>query len=118
MNQISTILSEFLEKSKAESALVFGEKGKLFNAANLNFGDSVAAMSNAIVSMSEKFLVDLDNGILKQLFLKTNEGVIIGNKVSKFNYVFVFTNDASNLGLLMHSVEDLANELSKTPILK
>ncbi|MWB93526.1 roadblock/LC7 domain-containing protein [Flavobacterium sp. GA093] len=118
MNEIKNTLSDFLINTKAASALILDGKGKLITSLDLEYGDSVAAMTAAILSMSEKLLDDLDKGILKQLFLKTTDGVIIGNKISKSNFLIIFSNDGSNLGLFMRTTEELANELSKKPLLQ
>ncbi|RUT69824.1 roadblock/LC7 domain-containing protein [Flavobacterium cupreum] len=118
MNEITTILNDFLVNTKSTSALILNGKGKLITSLHIDYGDSVAAMSAAILSMSEKFLSDLDKGSLKQLFLKTTEGVVIGNKISGSHFVVAFSKDGSNLGLLMRTTDELSTELSKNSLLK
>lgn len=118
MNEITTILNTFLVDTKASAALILNGKGKLITSLNLDYGDSIAAMSAAILSMSEKFLVDLEKGSLKQLYLKSSDGVIVGNKISGSNFVIAFSREGSNLGLLMHSTDELSAELSKNSLLK
>ncbi|WP_264553145.1 roadblock/LC7 domain-containing protein [Flavobacterium sp. N2038] len=118
MNEITTTLNDFLVNTKSTAALILNGKGKLITSLHVDYSDSVAAMSAAILSMSEKFLIDLDKGALKQLFLKTSEGVVIGNKISGTNFVIAFTKEGSNLALLMRSTEELSAELSKNSLLK
>lgn len=118
MNEITTILNNFLINTKASAALILNGKGKLITSLNLEYSDSIAAMSAAILSMSEKFLLDLDKGSLKQLYLKSSDGVVVGNKISGSNFVIVFSKEGSNLGLLMHSTDELSVELSKNSLLK
>jgi predicted regulator of Ras-like GTPase activity (Roadblock/LC7/MglB family) len=118
MNEITSTLNDFLVNTKSSAALILNGKGKLITSLHLDYGDSVAAMSAAILSMSEKFLIDLDKGALKQLFLKTSEGVVIGNKISGTNFIIAFSKDGSNLGLLMRSTDEVATELSKNSLLK
>ncbi|MEG0850370.1 roadblock/LC7 domain-containing protein [Flavobacterium plurextorum] len=118
MNEITSALNDFLTSTKATAALILNGKGKLITSLNLDYGDSVAAMSAAILSMSEKFLLDLEKGLLKQLYLKTSEGVVIGNKISGTNFVIVFSKEGSNLALLMRSTDELSSELSKNSLLK
>jgi predicted regulator of Ras-like GTPase activity (Roadblock/LC7/MglB family) len=118
MNEITTTLNDFLVNTKSSSALILNGKGKLITSLHVDYSDSVAAMSAAILSMSEKFLLDLDKGALKQLFLKTSEGVVIGNKISGTNFLVAFSKDGSNLGLLMRSTDEVATELSKNTLLK
>lgn len=118
MNEITTILNKFLVDTKASAALILNGKGKLITSLNLDYSDSIAAMSAAILSMSEKFLIDLEKGSLKQLYLKSSDGVVVGNKISGSNFVIAFSKEGSNLGLLMHSTDELSVELSKNSLLK
>jgi predicted regulator of Ras-like GTPase activity (Roadblock/LC7/MglB family) len=118
MNEITSTLNDFLVDTKATAALILNGKGKLITSLHLDYGDSIAAMSAAILSMSEKFLIDLDKGSLKQLYLKSSDGVVIGNKISGSNFIVAFSRDGSNLGLLMRSTDEVATELSKNSLLK
>jgi len=118
MNEITTILNDFLVSTKSTAALILNGKGKLITSLNLDYGDSIAAMSAAILSMSEKFLIDLEKGSLKQLYLKSSEGVIVGNKISGSNFIVAFSKEGSNLALLMRSTEEVSSELSKNSLLK
>ncbi|KRD11658.1 dynein regulation protein LC7 [Flavobacterium sp. Root901] len=118
MNEITTILNNFLVETKASAALILNGKGKLITSLNLDYSDSIAAMSAGILSMSEKFLIDLEKGSLKQLYLKSSDGVVVGNKISGSNFVIAFSKEGSNLGILMHSTDELSVELSKNSLLK
>lgn len=118
MNEITTTLNDYLTSTKSSAALIINGKGKLITSLHLDYGDSVAVMSAAILSMSEKFVADLDHGSLKQLFLKTTEGVIIGNKINSSNFIITFSKDGANLGLLMRTTDKIATELSKSSLLK
>ncbi|MGO4771520.1 roadblock/LC7 domain-containing protein [Flavobacterium sp. W22_SRS_FK3] len=118
MNEITITLNDFLLTTKSSSALVLNGKGKLITSLHMDYSDSIAAMSAAILSMSEKFLSDLEKGSLKQLFLKTTDGVVIGNKINSSNFVIAFSKDGSNLGLLMRTADELSIELSKNSLLK
>ncbi|SMO65771.1 Predicted regulator of Ras-like GTPase activity, Roadblock/LC7/MglB family [Flavobacterium nitrogenifigens] len=118
MNEITTTLNDFLVSTKSTAALILNGKGKLITSLNLDYGDSIAAMSAAILSMSEKFLIDLEKGSLKQLYLKSAEGVIVGNKISGSNFIVAFSKEGSNLALLMRSTEEVSVELSKNSLLK
>lgn len=118
MNEINSTLNDFLINTKSSSVLIINEKGKLATAVHVDFQDSIAAMSAAILSMSQKFLTDLDKGSLKQLYLKSEGGVVIGNKISNSNFVIIFSKEGSNLGLLLRNVEELSTELSQNSLLK
>lgn len=118
MNEITTILNEFLIQTKSTSALISGAKGKLITSLHLDYSDSVSAMSDAIVSMSEKFLTDLDKGSLKQLYLKTTDGVAVMNKINNSHSIIVFSNEGSNLGLFLRNIDELATQLNTISLLK
>jgi predicted regulator of Ras-like GTPase activity (Roadblock/LC7/MglB family) len=118
MNEITSTLNDYLVTTKSTSALILNGKGKLITSLHIDYGDSIAAMSAAILSMSEKFVSDLEKGVLKQLFLKTTEGIVIGNKINSSNFVIAFTKDGTNLGLLMRTTDELSAQLSKNSLLK
>lgn len=119
MNEITIILNEFLIQTKSSSALISGAKGKLITSLHIDYSDSVAAMSDAILSMSDKFLTDLAKGALKQLYLKTTDGgVVVMNKINNSHSVIVFSNDGSNLGLFLRNIDELATKLSSISLLK
>ncbi|RZJ56211.1 MAG: roadblock/LC7 domain-containing protein [Flavobacterium sp.] len=118
MTEITTTLNDFLVETKSTAALIVNGKGKLITSLNIDYGDSIAAMSSAILSMSEKFLVDLEKGALKQLYLKTAEGIVVGNKISGTNFIVAFSREGSNLALIMRSLEEVSAELSKNSLLK
>jgi predicted regulator of Ras-like GTPase activity (Roadblock/LC7/MglB family) len=118
MTEITTTLNDFLVDTKSTAALIVNGKGKLITSLNIDYGDSTAAMSAAILSMSEKFVADLEKGVLKQLYLKTSDGVVVGNKISGSNFIVAFSKEGSNLALLMRSLEEVSAELSKNSLLK
>lgn len=118
MNEITITLNNFLVHTKSNAALVLNGKGKLIHSLQLDHGDCVAAMSAAIVSMSEKFFSDLQKGKLKQLFLKSADCVVIGNKISENNFFIAFSAEGTNLGLLLRSADEAASELGKNALLQ
>ena len=107
-----TLLQEFIAESKSDSVIVFDSSGKVILAENLNFEDSVAAMSNAIISMCNKFLSDLEKQELKQLITKTSDSIIVFTKINNEKTVAVFNNAASNFGIFLHQVDALAKKLN------
>ena len=68
-------------------------------------------MSNAILSMCDKFLEDVEKGSLKQVFLKTTTNIIVFNKITDTLALVVFSRLGTNLGLFLHKVEELAADL-------
>ena len=107
-----TLLQEFLTETKADSAIIFDATGVVILAENIDFEDSVSAMSNAIISMCNKFLSDLEKQELKQLIVKTADSTIVFTKINTEKTVAVFINAASNFGIFLHQVDALAKKLN------
>jgi predicted regulator of Ras-like GTPase activity (Roadblock/LC7/MglB family) len=105
------IIHEFLKETDSESALVMKVGGLIKLEVNVPHTNSVAAMSDAIVSMTEKFLDDLERGVLKQLYMKTSEGYVVFTKIDDENIVLVFKKSGSNLGMFLHQIDALAIKL-------
>lgn len=112
MNDLKiTILENFLKDSNSESVLVIDEKGKLEASVNVSNQESIGAMGAAIISMTAKFLDDLENGIMKQMFIKTTDSLVVFNKIDDNHALIAFSKDGKNLGLFLRSVEELALNL-------
>jgi predicted regulator of Ras-like GTPase activity (Roadblock/LC7/MglB family) len=105
------IIQEFLKETDSESALVMKFGGLIRLEVNVPHTNSVAAMSDAIISMAEKFLEDLEKGTLKQLYMKTSNGYVVFTKIDDENVVLVFKKSGSNLGMFLHQIDALALKL-------
>lgn len=105
------MLENFLKDSNSESALVINENGKIESSLKVSNDDSVGAMSAAILSMINKFLDDLENGSMKQIFIKTTDSLVVFNKIDENNTLIVFSKDGKNLGLFLHSLDELVLNL-------
>jgi predicted regulator of Ras-like GTPase activity (Roadblock/LC7/MglB family) len=108
---INTILESFLEETKSEDIIVIDARGNTVAAVHIKQEAAVSAMSGAIIAMCDKFLDDLEKGLLKQMYLKTTIGIIVINKININNSVIVYSKNAGNLGLYLHNVEELASKL-------
>lgn len=111
MLKTEVIIQEFLKETDSESALIMKVGGLIKLEVNVPHTNSVAAMSDAIVSMTEKFLEDLEKGTLKQLYMKTSEGFFVFTKIDEENLVLVFKKSGSNLGMFLHQIDALALKL-------
>ena len=107
-----SLLQEFIAESKSDSVVVFDAFGKVIQSENLGFEDSIAAMSNAIISMCNKFLSDLEKQELKQLITKTSDSTIVFTKINSEKSVVVFNNAATNFGMFLHQVDELTKKLN------
>ena len=105
------MLENFLKNSNSELAFIINEYGKIETSLKILNDDSIGAMSAAIISMINKFLDDLESGSMKQIFIKTTDSLVVFNKIDQNNNLIVFSKDAKNLGLFLHSVEELALNL-------
>ena len=108
-----SILQEFLAESKADSVIVFDSLGNVILAENLNFEDSVAAMSNAIISMCDKFLNDLEHKESNQIIVKTSESTEVFTKINKDKIVYTSNKNAGNLGMFLHQIDAFAKKIIK-----
>lgn len=111
MDALNQKIINFVNETKSEAALVFNNGGSLKFSENFSHEDSVAAMSDAILSMCDKFLADIEKGNLKQAFLKTTTHVIVFNKIDDKSALVVTIGIGTNLGMFFHKVEELANSL-------
>lgn len=105
------ILKNFLKENSADFALVINYSGSLLTSVNVDNDDSIAAMSAAIISMSNKYLEDLEKDSLKQMVIKTASSIVIFAKIDDEKVVVIAANISANLGMILHQSELLAKKL-------
>ena len=111
--EINKILQEFIADTKSYGALLIDSKGDVIYATGLENDISVAAMGSAILSMCDKFLDDMEKGLLKLIVLRTTEGRVIFNKINISKTLVIFTKSDMPIGLLLHNVEEITEKLQK-----
>lgn len=97
-----------LEKTGLESALVFNKNGDVIDSFKIEYEINIAAMSNIIFTMCKEMLEDMQLSDLKQIVLKSDSGLVIGNKLNEDLFLITTTNDISKLGLLLKVIDNLA----------
>jgi predicted regulator of Ras-like GTPase activity (Roadblock/LC7/MglB family) len=97
-----------LEKTGLETALVFDKNGAVVDSFKMEFSTNIAAMSNIIFTMCKEMLEDMQLNDLKQIILKTDSGLLVGNKLNENLFLITTTSDISKLGLLLKVIDNLA----------
>jgi uncharacterized protein len=95
------------EKAGLETVLVFNKNGDVIDSLNIEYSVNIAAMSNVIFTMCKEMLEDMKFSNLKQIILKTDSGLLFGNKINDDLYLITTTNDISKLGLLLKVIDNL-----------
>lgn len=96
-----------LEKTGLETALIFDKNGDVVDSLKIEYAVNIAAMSNVIFTMCKEMLEDMKFNDLKQIILKTESELWVGNKLNDDLYLITTTNDISKLGLLLKVVDNL-----------
>jgi hypothetical protein len=96
-----------LEKTGLETALVFDKNGDVIDSFKIEHPTNIGAMSNVIFTMCKEMLEDMQFNDLKQIILKTNSGLLVGNKLNDDLFLITTTSDISKLGLLLKVIDNL-----------
>ena len=96
-----------LKKTGLETALVFDKNGGVIDSFSIEHSTNIAAMSNVIFTMCQEMLEDMQFSDLKQIVLKTDSGLLVGNKLNDDLFLITTTSDISKLGLLLKVIDNL-----------
>ncbi|SNR31145.1 roadblock/LC7 domain-containing protein [Flavobacterium sp. ov086] len=102
-------LNLLVKETGAESGLRFNIDGILLESINLEYDGNVAAMIGMILKMCLEMSEDLNNGELKQVMIKNNDGIVVANKDQNDNCVALLSNDISKMGLLLRKIDTFFN---------
>ena len=100
-------LTTLVQETGADSGLVFSIDGVLVESVNLEYDGNVAAMIGMILKMSLEMSEDLNNGNLKQLMIKNEDGIVVASKDENDNCVALLSKDLSRLGLLLRKMDTI-----------
>ncbi|MEO8240059.1 MAG: roadblock/LC7 domain-containing protein [Flavobacterium sp.] len=100
-------LNTLVAETGADSGLIFSIDGILIESCNLEYDGNVAAMIGMILKMSLEMSEDLNNGDLKQLMIKNNDGIVVANKDHNDNCVALLSKDLSKMGLLLRKLDTI-----------
>jgi predicted regulator of Ras-like GTPase activity (Roadblock/LC7/MglB family) len=118
MNNLERVLSNLVENTNSESAVLVNSEGLTIASVNAKNEDRVAVMIASLHSMGEKFSNDLEKGGINQFYIKTDTGYLLLKDVNKNTIIGLVAKDQAKLGLLMMyldaSVKEISNQLSDT----
>ena len=100
-------LNTLIQETGADSGLVFSIDGILVESVNLEYDGNVAAMIGMILKMSLEMSEDLNNGNLKQLMIKNDDGIVVASKDENDNCVALLSKDLSKVGLLLRKMDTI-----------
>jgi len=98
-------LNTLVEETGAESGITFNIDGILLESVNLDYDGNVAAMIGMILKMCLEMSEDVNNGDLKQVMIKNNDGIVVANKDQDDNCVALLSKDISKMGLLLRKMD-------------
>lgn len=101
-----------LDKSGLQTSVVFNSNGDVIYSFNIEYAINIAAMSNVIFTMCKEMLEDMQFNNLKQIILKTDSGLLVGNKLNNDLFLITTTNDISKLGLLLKVIDNFASNFN------
>lgn len=102
-------LNTLVEETGAESGLSFNIDGILLESVNLEYDGNVAAMIGMILKMCLEMSEDVNNGDLRQVMIKNNDGIVVANKNHDDNCVALLSKDISKMGLLLRKMDTVFN---------
>lgn len=118
MRNLDSVLSNLVENTNSESAVLVNSEGLTIASVNANNEDRVAVMIASLHSMGEKFSNDLGKGGINQFYIKTDTGYLLLKDVNSNTILGLVAKEQTKLGLLMMyldaSVKEISNLLSDT----
>ncbi|TPG38724.1 hypothetical protein [Flavobacterium pectinovorum] len=102
-------LNALVEETGAESGLSFNIDGVLLESVNLEYDGNVAAMIGMILKMCLEMSEDVNNGDLKQVMIKNQDGIVVANKNEEDNCIALLSKDISKMGLLLRKMDTIFN---------
>ncbi len=112
MNNLDKILSNLVDNTNSESAVLVNAEGLTIASINAENEDRVAVMIASLHSMGEKFSNDLNKGGINQFYIKTNDGYILLKDVNSNTIIGLIAKENTKLGLLMMYLDATVKEIS------
>jgi predicted regulator of Ras-like GTPase activity (Roadblock/LC7/MglB family) len=112
MTNLTKVLSNLVENTNSESAVIVNSEGLTIASVNANNEDRVAVMIASLHSMGEKFSKDLDKGGINQFYIKTDTGYLLLKDVNENTILGLIAKDQTKLGLLMMYLDASVKEIS------
>lgn len=100
-------LKALKETCDAEGALVINSNGEILESINIHYEDNIAAMTGVITKMAEDLSDDLEIKPMKQLMIRSKNGIFIINKFNDNFIIGLFSKDITKAGVIMLSLNNL-----------
>jgi len=101
MNNLDKVLSNLVENTNSDAAVLVNSEGLTISSVNAQNEDRMAVMIASLHSMGEKFANDLNKGGINQFYIKTNDGYILLKDVNENTIIGLVAKENTKLGLLM-----------------
>ncbi|MCF6350846.1 MAG: roadblock/LC7 domain-containing protein [Flavobacteriaceae bacterium] len=112
MNDLERVLSNLIESTSSESAILVNSEGLTVASVGAKNEDRIAVMIASLHSMGEKFSADLEKGGVNQFYIKTDTGYLLLKEVNKNTIIGLIAKDQAKLGLLMMYLDASVKEIS------
>ena len=112
MNNLDKILSNLVDNTNSDAAVLVNSEGLTISSVNAENEDRMAVMIASLHSMGEKFSNDLNKGGINQFYIKTDSGYILLKDVNKDTILGLVAKDNTKLGLLMMYLDASVKEIS------
>ncbi len=111
MKNLDRVLSNLVENTNSESAVLVNSEGLTIASINAENEDRVAVMIASLHSMGEKFSNDLGKGGINQFYIKTDSGYLLLKDVNQNTILGLVAKDQTKLGLLMMYLDASVKEI-------
>ncbi|CAM1370328.1 hypothetical protein [Tenacibaculum xiamenense] len=104
-------LTMLIEKSQAESGLVFDSEGHVLDSHNVSNENNVSAMISVMATMSDELLQDTMGAKASKLIsLASESGFIIINKINKDQSICLMTKDLSKANFMKLTLRKIVSK--------
>lgn len=111
MKNLDRVLSNLVENTNSESAILVNSEGLTIASVNAENEDTIAVMVASLHSMGDKFSNDLGKGGINQFYIKTDSGYLLLKDVNKDTILGLVAKDQTKLGLLMMYLDASVKEI-------
>jgi len=100
-------LKKLQEETEAQIVLLAHKNGTIIESLNTEYGENIALMTEASLSMCGDLLKDVAGGNIKQLIARSDKNYIIANKIESDLIVLIVSDKLPKFGLVMKHMNSL-----------
>ncbi|MCL9809578.1 roadblock/LC7 domain-containing protein [Flavobacterium luminosum] len=104
---MKTKLELLIEKIDVNGGMIFNSEGVLFESYNLDYPGNISAMSAMILNVSKELFENSNLGKVNELILKADQGLFFIKHINQDEWLTLFTEDLSKMGLIHLSTQNL-----------